>query len=304
MLDKQRITLLGALGDALTNAGRWGEAAKLRLALASEVVEPVRTMQLRTVAAEQFLCSGRFDTGVGVLEDVLRAVHVYVPKSPLTTLIALLFARVVLRLRGLKCDLRESDLPGDVAVRIDPLLAAGYGFSMTDNALGCYFNTRALIRALRCGDPERVLRALSMEVGVSSSEGVTAQRAARRLLDRLRDLADTVDTSFGRAMVIAMTGFYSYFIHQDYPSAKSCFMTSQKMFGEQCVGQLFTRTTMRTMCFRAMTYLGDREEARAAGRRVAPGDGASRRSLRSHESPDRAPRMAPAHGRPARPLAA
>jgi len=57
-----------------------------------------------------------------------------------------------------------------------------------------------------------------------------------------------------------MTGFFSYFVHQDYSSAKSGFMTSEKMLGEQCVGQCFTRATMRTMGFRAMTYLGDREE--------------------------------------------
>ena len=248
-----------ALGDALTNAGRWGEAAELRLALAADV-EPIRASQLRTIAAEQFLCSGRFDRGEAVLEGVLRDARVYVPRSPLTTLLALVAARIVLWLRGLRYTLQKKPLPQDVAIRIDSLISAGYGLGMTDEARGAYFSTRALIQSLGAGDPERLVRTLASEVGYSSAEGQKASKSASALLDRLRTLTLAVDTPFARAMLAAMTGWYQYFVVQDFAAAREGFLQAQRMLSEFYAVPFWVRTTVRTMLFRAMVQLGDRNE--------------------------------------------
>ena len=256
---QQRRTVQSALGDALTNAGRWGEAARLRLALAEEA-EPVQALQLQTIAGEQLLCSGRFDSGAALLVEVLRAVHVYVPRSSLVTLFMLVCARIVLGLRGLDYRLREGELPRELTVRIDPLLAAGYGFSMTDSMLGSYFNTRALLRALGAGDSERLLRALTAEACFSATEGHKSQKRTLRRLARLRTLADTVGTPFARSMVGAGTAFFHYFVYQDYATSKSMFMTTERTLGELCVGQFWTRATARTMACHAMMKLGHKDE--------------------------------------------
>jgi tRNA A-37 threonylcarbamoyl transferase component Bud32 len=259
LADQPRLAILGWLGDALTNAGRWGEAATLRLDLAAEV-DPVQALQLKTVAGEQLLCSGRFDRGAALLAEVLRAVHVHVPRSPLATLLGLVCARIFLNLRGLSYRLREGELPQALTVRIDPLLAAGYGFSMTESALGSYFNTRALIRALHAGDAERLLRALTAETCFSATEGCKAERRTLRRLARLRTLADTVGTPFSKAMVGAGSAFYHYFVRQDYPTSKSLFTGTERMLAELCVGQFWTRATARTLACHAMMKLGQKAE--------------------------------------------
>src|SRR5208283_3224206 len=142
-----------------------------------------------------------------------------------------------LGLRGLDYRLREGELPRELTVRIDPLLAAGYGFSMTDSMLGSYFNTRALLRALGAGDSERLLRALTAEACFSATEGHKSQKRTLRRLARLRTLADTVGTPFARSMVGAGTAFFHYFVYQDYATSKSMFMTTERTLGELCVGQ-------------------------------------------------------------------
>jgi hypothetical protein len=255
----QRLPLLTALGEALTNAGRWGEAAELRLALAEEV-EPVRALQLRTVAAEQLLCSGRFDRGATALADVLRAVRVYVPRSPFAALLAVLCVRVVLLVRGLRYHLRQAELPPQEAVRIDTLLSAGHGFAMTDHVLGTYFNARALIRTLRSGAPERLLRALASETAFHATAGAKTEKKTAALLLRLRTLTEAVDTPLARALTTGVSGHCFYLVQNDFALAKPLFLESHRMLGEQCVGQFWFQALMRTFAFRAMMYLGDREE--------------------------------------------
>jgi hypothetical protein len=254
--ERQRLKI--DLVEALTNAGHWNAAAELRLELAADA-EPVRALQLRTFAAEQFLCSGRFERGAMELEAVLRAVSVHVPRSPWGTLLALLVSRILLRLRGMRYRLRASPLPPEEAVHIDPLISAGSGYALTDTVLGSYFNTRGLLRALSAGDPERLVRALGIEVGFSSAEGAKTEGASRAILERLRALANTVDTPFARAMVLGTSGWREYFL-QNWGEAKRDLLAAERMFGELCVGQFWTRATTRTLAFRAMMQLGERAE--------------------------------------------
>lgn len=256
----QRLALLEALGDALTNAGRLGEAAELRLGLAHEV-NSVRALQLKTLAAEQLLSSGRLEKGATVLEEVLRAVRIYVPKSPWAILVALVFVRLVLTLRGLNFRAFKDELHPAVAIGIDALIAASSGVSTTNQVLARYFSTRALLRALTSGNSERVVRALGLEAVYSAnSGGFKARERTLAVLKRLGAVANVVGAPVARATLTLATGYFHLFVDHDFATAKGLFLKSERAFLEQCPGQAWMRTWSRLMASFSMATMGEPAE--------------------------------------------
>ena len=292
---QQRRTVQSALGDALTNAGRWGEAARLRLALAEEA-EPVQALQLQTIAGEQLLCSGRFDSGAALLVEVLRAVHVYVPRNPPSSRCSCSSAPGSSSACAVSTDrLREGELPRELTVRIRPspgcrlrlLHDRQHAGQLLQAPAPCSAPWAPATRSVCCGRSPR--RRASRR-----PRGTSPRRRTLRRLARLRTLADTVGTPFARSMVGAGTAFFHYFVYQDYATSKSMFMTTERTLGELCVGQFWTRATARTMACHAMMKLGHKDEPRRAGHDCVPRDGG--RSETSTASSTSGPARLPGSG--------
>jgi hypothetical protein len=243
------------LAEALTNGGRGAEAAELRLALATDE-EPLRALDLRRRAAEQFMCSGHFDRGLVLLRSVLEATGARFPQSPITLLVWLLVVRVVLRMRGVTFEEGDASRLGTHAlVRIDATRSAAAGFSMSDNVLGAYFQTTNLLLALKAGDPPRVMHALAMEVCFTSAGGVGARARVQKLLASARALHDRVKTPEAEG-ILGLAISYSHYFTGEWREAKSWLDRTDDTLRDKCLGFTFEANSARAMLYRSMCNLG------------------------------------------------
>jgi hypothetical protein len=254
------------LAEALTNAGRGAEAAETRLELA-ERAPPIEARDLRRRAAEQFLCSGHFDRGVALLRAALAEGSIRFPKSPIAVILSLLFFRMILWIRGLGFTPRDpSELDPADLIRIDTVRSAGAGFSMSDNVRGAYFQTRALLLALRAGDARRIARALSMEVCFQAAGGTRVRKRVDELLASLERLALSVSTPDAVALSYTAAGYTKYF-RGEWEQARDWLVKAESLFRDHCVGVTFELNSVRLMLYRVLNYLGD---LNALSERVPP----------------------------------
>jgi hypothetical protein len=254
------------LAEALTNAGRGAEAAEARLALA-EGAEPIDALDQRRRAAEQLLCSGRFDQGVEILRLALAKWGVAFPRSPIGVIVSLIFFRIWLRLRGIRFTARDSSaIERADLVRIDTVRSAGAGFSMNDNIRGAYFQTRALILALRAGDIHRIARALCMEVCFTAVGGGASRARTNHLIKELDAVVAQAGTPEAAALRAAALGYASYFVG-DWRESRDQLALSEELLRDRCIGVTFELNSVRTMLYRVLAYLGD---LRGLAERVPP----------------------------------
>src|SRR6185312_4396126 len=179
--EKQQLRI--ALGETLTNAGHGAEAARAFEDAAAHATSADATLELRRRVAEELLTAGRFDEGEAALREVLRAVGLSLPRTPIGTLVGLLLLRLVVVLRGVAFRERAAtDVPPQAITRVDSCASVGTIFATVDTIRGAYFQTRTLLYALGVGEPNRVAHALAIEAVYSATAGDSSRSTA--LLDR------------------------------------------------------------------------------------------------------------------------
>ena len=159
------------MGQALVNAGRGAEAARAFLA-ASQTASAGESLELRRRAAQHFLMSGHLDDGMRIIQSVLTAHKLALPKNPRRALASIVLNKIRLRLRGL--DFRErpaSEIPEEQLRLIDTCWAVSTGLIMSNTIYALDFHQRGLLLALKAGEPLRVARALSFELMATGSAG-------------------------------------------------------------------------------------------------------------------------------------
>ncbi|HEY2512964.1 MAG TPA: protein kinase [Polyangiaceae bacterium] len=185
----ERRKLLVKLGGALANAGR-GAAAARTFVSAAEGAPAAEALDLRRHAADQLLSSGQFDEGLDMLRAVLASIGMALPKSPRRALVFLFFARLWLRLRGLRFTPRDAtEVAATDLTRIDTCWTVAYGLAMIDNIRGAAFQARLLSLALATGEKQRIARALALEIGYVSRYGLKTEGRVAKLVERTTRLA-------------------------------------------------------------------------------------------------------------------
>jgi hypothetical protein len=189
-LDERR-ERLWRLGETFANAGNPRQAIDAYLAAATLEESNDQRIELWRRAAELLLRIGEVDQGTALLRRVLAAVGMRYPSSPRRALLALLFERARVRLRGLRFSERPaSALSERTRVRIDTAFAAAETLSTVDHVRGADFQTRGLLWALEAGEPYRVGRAIALEAGYSSAAGTHSAPRTAHLIGEARRLAD------------------------------------------------------------------------------------------------------------------
>ncbi|HXU71122.1 MAG TPA: AAA family ATPase [Polyangia bacterium] len=195
--------LHAALGDALAQAGRGAEAADAFVAAAA-LARPEEAAELKRLAADQLLRSGRIDAGLALLREVFAAVGLQLPKSPRRALASLLLARARVRLRGIVFRERKpADLSASELLRIDLCWSAAVGLGIVDNIRGSGFQALNLLLSLRAGEPLRIARALGYEACFSANRGVPAHKRTARLCAAAEELAERTGDAYALAWAAA-----------------------------------------------------------------------------------------------------
>ncbi len=248
-------SLRARLGDALASAGRGAEAAAAYLQAVAHATD-ADAVELQRRAAMQFLISGHIDDGLATLETVLAAVDMSLPRTPLQSLVSLLWRRLRLRIRRL--GFRERNIteiaPAELT-RIDVCWSAGVGLSVVDTIRGADFQARGLLLALDAGEPSRIARSLAMEVAHRASTGGPNEKTGAQLLRMADDLARRVNDPYAIAMVTLARGVAAYLEGHWCEAQKNC-DRAETIFRDQCTGVAWELDTANAFALWGLSHQG------------------------------------------------
>jgi serine/threonine protein kinase/tetratricopeptide (TPR) repeat protein len=194
------------LGEALSHAGRGASAAE-HYEYAAQISPPAKALDLRRQAADQLLRSGHFDRGIEVSRTVLAAVGMQMPTTRFGTIVALVYYRVLLTLRGLRSRVQDKrHIRADALMRIDICWSVGFPLVHVDAFVAMVLLTRGLLLALAAGEPERITHYIGMEVGVSAALGTRRSRRTDKLIHYSKKLAEKSGSEYARIVAEGITG--------------------------------------------------------------------------------------------------
>lgn len=196
-------------------------------------------LDLRRLAFEQLLCSGRIAEGTDEMRRLFAVIGVSAPTSVAGTLASFFSRRALLRVRGLGFKRRhESTVPRRDLVRFDILWSAAIGLAMAETLRTADLQVRALLDALGTGEPNRIARAMSLLAALIGSDG----RPARERTDLLRETAAKLAADEGDAFTLVLVPFTAAINAFEFGEWKKCYEKMER------AEHLF-RTTVRAASF-------------------------------------------------------
>jgi len=204
--------LVVAQAHALTNAGRSYAGADLFLRAAASTDDDDERLRLRLLGAEQLLISGRIDEGLEAMAAVQESVGIAHRRTRFGALVALLWNRVRLRLRGMRWAPRRADALAEADLRrFDVLKACADNLGLVDPVRGAEFQSRGLLLALDLGEPVRVGRTLAVEATFLAAQGQRTRDRSRKVIARARQLSDETGDPHLEALTSTVSGVIDYF---------------------------------------------------------------------------------------------
>jgi hypothetical protein len=254
------------LAEALANAGRPAQAAEAYLATAN-AADSSRRAEFQRRGAEQFLIGGHIDRGMAVTRDLLRAVGIGLPRTPLTSLASLVWHRARLQKRGLQFVERDAaQIAASDLSRLDTYWAVTTGLAMVDMLRASDFSARHARLALDTGDPARVVRALAMEGMFISTLGHTHRLKAEALIGRARAIADQVAHPYAMA-VTALAQSMAAICTGRWQEAHDHSQLAVGLLRDRCAGVTWEVSSAHILHLWSLMYLG---ELSALSQRLPP----------------------------------
>jgi hypothetical protein len=255
-----------SLAEALTAAGRGAEAAQSFTTAAAALAaaspgDPV-VIDLRRRAAEQFLRSGHVEEGTAAMREVLGAVGVEMPATPLSAAAIMLRHRARFLLRGHDFTPREG-ARREALARLDALWSAATSLSMTSHAVADALGVQHLVEALALGDRSRVTRSLGLEASFESGLGGRFFRArSARMLAVVRRLADASGDPYDHAWADTAAGT-SAWLGAEWEAAVHHCDRAAATFRARCQGVAWEIATNEVYALSACAFLGRLRELAA-----------------------------------------
>jgi serine/threonine protein kinase/tetratricopeptide (TPR) repeat protein len=254
------------LGDALVNAGRVVEAADAYQRAAMESRDDI-SQEMRRLAAFHFSSSGHVEKGRAEFRKVLQSAKIRMPKTSVEVIVWTLFYRGFLRFRGLRFKRRnEYDVPRHKLRRVDAAWAVGTGMSFTDSSLGWLFTTRALLLALKAGEPSRLARSLAWEAAASGSLSVKGQQRGEQLLLLCQSIIDELASAQSKGMLALAKGLLAE--HGGHWKDAYQSLNNAEDILSHCTGVPWERSVLRAFQLRCLFYLGEYEQLRLRTREL------------------------------------
>jgi hypothetical protein len=248
--------------DALVNAGRCAEAARLYLSASQSTVSHT-AQALRQRAAEEFLAGGHLDDGLAVLVPLLKELHISYPSSQRRAISFALARLVQLALRGTRFAQRAvADIAPRALRRVDVCYSAAKSLSIVDPARGIYFSVRGLLLALGTGEPVRVGKHLAVTGGSLRALGGPFGSWGQELVRQVARLAESGHDAYLSGMS-ATSMAPVHIVAGEWREALECAEHGVALLAGHCRGVSFECAVGRMAALRALEELGRMSEMRA-----------------------------------------
>ncbi len=251
---------------------------------------PPEALDLRRRAAEQLLRAGEMGRGLGDHARRARLRRHALPQTTLGAVVALLFYRLILAIRGTRFTSRdESDIAPNELTRLDVVWSVSFTLPYADILRGAVFQTLHVLLALRAGEPLRVARALATEAAYQAARGMAGWPRTERAIARATRPPSGPGHPYARGMALACSGI-AHCMNVRFAGAIERLERGIQIFRERCPGSAWEVTTAQFFLFVSLSYFvplrgaaRTQHETRAQGRRRA------RRPLRRRDAPRRRP---------------
>jgi tetratricopeptide (TPR) repeat protein len=247
------------LADALANAGRGAEAAERYLAAAGQVAG-IETLELKRLAAEQLIGTGRYHEGRRVLTEALSAVGLKVPKSVRQAILMALLDCVRLGLRGRRFRERaEAQVSREDLVRFDTCRSTAVMLSMTEGFTGAaiLFRLDRLARSL--GEPGRIGMAMALEAVARQQFAGRQTTTSMRLFKMGEALALRHENRYWLGFVKMIQGEAESFLGHWRRAIQIC-DEAEAMLRQNCTGVFFERSVITLDVITSLFFVGDMNE--------------------------------------------
>jgi serine/threonine protein kinase/tetratricopeptide (TPR) repeat protein len=248
------------LADALSNAGRGSEAAEAFLA-AARTAPADETFELSRLAAEQFLRAGRIDAAAQTLEAVLATVGKKLPHTRVGAILAFLYGRARLKLRGTAFALRdESEVAPETLRRLE-LCHSMLPLGMTDTLRGQPFNCWHLRLSLDAGHAGHIVRSLAPEMVFVATWGARYIERSDAHYAVARRLAYESNEPYLRGLIEGAAGVAAYCTSR-WHRCRELSETAVRVLSEECRGVAWELDASTLYGMRALYFLGELKELR------------------------------------------
>jgi len=248
------------LGDAFANAGQLSNAAAAYLTGASHAA-PTEALELRRLAAENYLKSGRHARGLEVMRGVLDDVDLPYPRSTQRALGSLLLSEARLRVAPLRRALRPAQsVDASHLARIDVAFAAATGIALADPLRGADYASKGLLLALEASEPVRLCRALAVAAINVATRGERSRSRAEDLVRTAERIAQELDEPRVRALALLAAGTVHFFLGE-WRSSRSKLERADQMFRENCRGVAWELANTHSWTCNVLILSGDLSEA-------------------------------------------
>jgi hypothetical protein len=254
---EQEHLLRVALAEALASGGRGAEAAKEYLAAVTGA-DASEALELHRLAAEQYLISGHIDDGLAILDEVLLAVGVRPPSSPLMTFLSILKYKALLKLRRFHFRQRRvAEISATDLRRIDVCWSATSGLLVVDPFRALLHCHQMTYLALKAGEPLRVMRGLAIEAAAfSATLGPRNDKRTLRLLDMAESIAGQLKTPYAAGFTTLARGMVNYVIGRWRIGREYC-ERAEVILADECKATGWELDTARTFTLWSLLLLGE-----------------------------------------------
>jgi hypothetical protein len=244
------------LADALANAGRSAEAARLYKQAAAHASGPL-AFELARKAGYHYAISGHGDEAGTEFRKVLQDAGLFLPKSLAGTLAILVMKRCQIWLRGMNFQVRSlNEIPPAQLERLDAAQAAMTGFGLIDPIRAICFSFVSLQLALKAGEPERLVYALALTASAYSVASARGERKAGRVLETCRSLVERYPCARSRGVIALAEGIVALSTGQ-WRRTITSLQTAEAILSENRSGCTWELATIHYVMTLAKVTVGD-----------------------------------------------
>lgn len=183
------------LAKALSNGGHYFEAGMIYLETAKKN-DLKKAVPFYISASEHLLGAGYYREGTDTLHLVCKKLNMAWPKTTFTTLLRLIFYRLLLNWRGFNFDTQNKDEVSQETLPKLDICWAATSMILTGDIRGIYFQSVHLYQALKANFPHHISLAFSLEAGLLSCQGKASIEKAKQFSEKAHFLAKEEANSY------------------------------------------------------------------------------------------------------------